>query len=67
MRGRLDPLPSHDYKLSAPSPGSALNLSANTSTRDECLDASAREQGKGKAREIPENEYDGSHRHWRDN
>jgi len=68
MRGRLDPLPPQEnHKLHAPLPGSALNLSANTNRRDECLDVSARDEGKGKAREISKNEYDSSHKHWREN
>jgi len=68
MRGRLDPLPSQELQqLNAPFPGSALNVSANTHRTDEHLQVSARDEGKGKAREISKNEYDSSHKHWREN
>ena len=60
-RGQHHTLPSQSTsQLNAPW-GSPLNLSANTSTTDdEHRDAMARD--KGKAREMPEDVYGGSHR-----
>jgi len=57
--------PRSNRKKSAPS-GSPLNLSANTrTTGDASQEGSARDKGKGKARETHEDDG-GSHRQWRD-
>jgi len=69
MRERHYLLPSQlDQTLYAPAPVSAPNLGAiATMTSDEWLHLSARDKGKGKAREMPEDEYGGSssHSRWR--
>jgi len=70
MRGWHYLLPSQLGQTTyAPAPGSAPYLGAHaTATSDECLHVSARDKGKGKAREMPDDECGGSssHRRWRD-